>query len=286
MTVGIAAMVGGDSAIVLVTDQMFNVGAATVDIPTGIKSFRFHNRWGAVWAGDVTLVPPIMRGVTEALSTNPAADVAEVASAFARVYRDAWARAAEQEVLNPFGLDMQTFVELLANKETSELSNLRRRIQEIDFDCEFLVGGYDSAAKPHIFTVRPPGVTRDYDALRFWSIGSGAEAALSSLMYRRFNPTMSLKEAVYYVAEAKSLSEFSLAVGRGSLSLLLTSSGDFSMLLRKDEEVLRQIWETDGQPPIPPNLDARVPDFMNIEKFLESEQEDSPSDSETSEDQP
>jgi 20S proteasome alpha/beta subunit len=283
MTVGIAAIIDQDRAIILVTDQMFNVGAATVDIPTAAKSFRFHNRWSALWAGDVTLVPPILRKVAAELSTNSSGDIAEVSSAFARVYRDEWARFAEQEVLAPFGLDMQAFVELLANKETAELSEMKRRIQDVDFDVEFLVAGFDSKAKPHIFTVTPPGVERHYDAIRFWSIGSGAEAALSSLMFRRLNPVMPLKQAIYHVAEAKYLSESSLAVGRGSLSILITSDGKFSMLYRQDEKDLRDLWETEGQPPIPADLDTRVPDFKTPEEPMPSTSEDSPSDSEKSE---
>lgn len=267
MTVGIAAIANDndEKTIIFATDQMMSVGIRTADLPMVTKGFLVHDRWFALYAGTVTLVPPIVQKVRTALSAAATADIAEVSSTFVRVYQEERARIAEQAVLSPFGLDMPTFISLLATNQSAELADMKRRIQDFDFDCEFLVGGFDASRRPHIFTVTPPGIENHYDSIEFWSIGSGSEAALSNLLFRRINSRTPLKQAIYHVAEAKFMSEFSMGVGKNTLFLTLTPNGECKMLSNTEVPKLRQIWETEGQPPIPANLDTRVPDFWSSE---------------------
>jgi hypothetical protein len=283
MTVGIAAIIDHDKSIVFATDQMVSVRVITADLPTFLKSFRFHNRWFAVYAGDVTFGPPIMRKLTAELSTSGNADIAEVCSAFVRVYREERERLAVQEVLSPFGLDMQTFINLLASNDTVELADMKRKIEGFYFDPEFLVGGFDPDGKAHLFTIMPPGVEKHYDRVRFWSIREGAEAAVNSILFRGVNPLMPLKQAIYHVAEAKFLSESTRGVGKHSMFVQVTPDGKFSLLLKQDNIELRNLWETEGQPPVPDNLDARVPDFWTPD---DDEDDATQSDAQTSEGQP
>lgn len=284
MTVGIAAMADGHNAIVFVTDQMMSVGIRTADLPLVTKGYLVHGHWFALYAGTVTLVPPILNKVKAALSANTDADVSEVSATFVRVYQAERQRLAEQSVLSPFGIDIQTLVNHLTNNQSAGLADMKRRIQDFDFDCEFLVGGFDPDGSAHIFTVTPPGVENHYDSIGFWSIGSGAEAALSSLLFRRLHVVMPLKQTIYHVAEAKFMSECAMGVGRSSLFFILESDGKCKMLPIADVPKLRQMWEAEGQPPIPANLAERVPDFKSPEELKRLASP--PSDAQTSEDQP
>ncbi len=220
-------------------------------------------------------MPPILQKVRAALSSHADADISAVSAAFVSVYQAERARLAEQAVLSPFGLDMRMFVGHLTTGQSASLADMQRRIQDFDFDCEFLVGGFDPDGKPHIFTVTPPGVENHYDSIGFWCIGSGAEAALSSLLFRRIHSVMPFKQILYHVAEAKFMSECSLGVGKGTLFMSVTSDGKGGMLELEEVPKLRQLWETEGQPPIPPNLDMRVPDFWNPKDSKQSESEKS-----------
>ncbi len=267
MTVGIAAITRkkDEEAIIFATDQMMSVGIRTADLPLVTKGFAVHKQWFTVWAGTVTFVTPILQKVAEALKTIPEPDLVTVSSTFVRVYQEERARLAEQYVLSPFRLDMQTFVGHLTSGQSASLADMQRRIQDFDFDCEFLVGGYGPDKKPHLFTVTPPGVEQHYDPIGFWCIGSGQDAASSSLMFRRIHAVMSAKEILYYVAEAKFMSEYSMGVGKGSLFMDVRPNEAGRMLQLEDVPKLRQLWEAEGQPPLPPNLDTRVPDFWTPE---------------------
>lgn len=267
MTVGIAAIADSTKSIIFATDQMMSVGIRTADLPLVVKAFSIHKRWFSLYAGTATLVTLVLAKVKVALASSVAPDVLEVSSVFVRVFQEERRRLAEQAVLSPLGLDMQTFVSLWANNQSAELSDMRRKIQDFDFDCEFLVGGYGPADTAHVFTVTPPGVENNYDPVGFWSIGIGADAALSSLLFRRIHPLMPFKQTIYHVAEAKFMSECVMGVGKNSLFFSLASDGKAEMLSTVDVPKLRQLWEAEGQPPIPSDLDTRVPDFIDMAQF-------------------
>jgi 20S proteasome alpha/beta subunit len=268
MTVGIASIGDKGNAIIFAADQMMSVGIRTADLPLVVKGFLIHKHWFTVYAGSVTAVPPILSKVKKALAASPDADIAEVAGTFVQVYREERQKLAEQSVLSPFGLDMQSFVNLISTNQSAELTDMKRKIQDFDFDCEFLVGGFGPDKRAHIFSVTPPGVESHYDSIGFWSIGSGAEAALSSLLFRRLHPVLSVKETLYFVAEAKFMSECAMGVGKNSIFFLVTAEGESKIVLVQDVEPLRQLWETEGQAPIPTNLEERVPGFRNLSEVI------------------
>ena len=179
--------------------------------------------------------------------------------AFARAYREERVLRAEQMLLAPYGLDMGAFnnqaIDLFGD---SGAALMRDRIERIDFDCEFLVCGFDQDNQPHIFTVSNPGVVNDYDTTAYWAIGSGAFNALGALTMRGHSQLCSLNGLVYDACEAKFVAENASGVGRGSVVII--QRPDLSaLMLRHDEiEALRTIWEQCGKPRTPIGADTHV----------------------------
>jgi hypothetical protein len=265
MTVCIAAIAESGKSIISVTDQMLGAGVMTADLPMMLKGKRIAQNWTASFAGnDVSVVPPIMRKVEERLDGD---DASEVGRVFASVYQEERARVAEETILSPLGLDMKSFLDLLITENSPELADLQRRIQMLDFDPVFLVAGFDEKGFPHILTVESPGTVRHYDSVGFWSIGSGAEAALSSLFYRRYHVYQSWQKALYMIAEAKFMSESSANVGKSSLFNVMNRDGTWALLLNPDSAPLRTIWEDEGRPPLPENLDERISEIVKPDSF-------------------
>lgn len=275
MTVCIAAVANGGKNIIFAADQMLGVGGVKADFASIAKGYKIHNHWMALYSGDASLVSPILLRVRAALDEIENANFGEVSDTLFRIYREERVKFAEQAVLSPFSLDMPTFVDMMATNDTAEISDLKRRIEDVDFGCEFLVGGFDcdDGNRAHIFTISPPAVIRSYNPLKFWSIGSGADLALSSLLFRRFREGLSLETAIYHVAEAKFMSEAATGVGKNSVFIHLDSGGNFSMLPPDRVPALRQLWEAEGQPPIPPNLSERVPKFLSVPELAQREKE-------------
>ncbi len=269
MTVAIAAAANHDRSIIFALDRMVTVGLVTADLPLMAKGFCVHKFWMSLYAGDVTQVPPILDKVKELLTPEDQPTVETVARTMAQVYRERREKLAEQSILNPIGLDMTTFVGLWSNNDNAELGELKRRIQDFEFDCAFLVGGFSAQQQPHIFTIEPPGVESHHTSVKFWSIGSGAGAAINSLLFRRYTSMFSVKKALYHIAEAKYLSETAVGVGKGSAFIHLNEDGTWGLMKFADEPLLRTLWETEGQPPMPDNLEQRVPDFTEVSKIYE-----------------
>jgi hypothetical protein len=301
MTVCISGMVHhqNGSAIVMASDRMLTAGVVTADLPAVIKKQNIHDHWSAMYAGDdITHVMPVLRRVIAALLDSHNPSVGEVAEAFSRAYHEERMRLAEQRILSPYGLDMQSFMKLLAESDSDDLKLLMRRIQAAELGCTFLVCGFQGNV-PRIFTVTEPGVDEDYGPVGFWSIGSGAEVAISSLQFRRFNRNMSLSLAMYLVAEAKFMSEAAMGVGRSTLISIL-KPGHRPLFLEDDEvNELRAMWEAEGRPRIPDNLETRIGTHLNFRPLEPrgadernampspaAERPGQPSDSETSEGQP
>jgi hypothetical protein len=268
MTVCINAIAGTDEAIISVTDQMLGAGDMTADLPRMLKGKRIADTWTASFAGnDITVVHPIL-GKTEALLSNKNG-LTDVAQAFVEAYSEERARVAEETILRPLGLTMETFrAALLGAEPNVEVAELRQRIQALNFKPTFIVSGFSDDGSAHIFTVEAPGTAAYFTNLGFWAIGSGAEAALSNLFYRKYDRYLSLPEALYLVAEAKFMAESSAGVGRHSFFHILKKDHTSVILMDDDIAPLREIWEREGRAPMPEHLERRVSEVLRPELFV------------------
>lgn len=165
---------------------------------------------------------------------------------------------------------MKAFLALLAGGGSAgnmALEEMRREIQALDFNCSFLVAGFDSQG-PHIFVISPPGIEEHYDSIGFWSIGSGSHSALSSLLFRKASRYDSLLMGIYYVAEAKFMAESAQGVGKHTPIMILKADGTYGYLTDASTNVIRKIWENEGKPPMPNNLETRIGEIGEVKSLF------------------
>ncbi len=261
MTVCVAAYTVSplERALVMASDEMASVmsGACCID-ENMLKVAPIHRMWAAMFsAEDVTPVEPIMRRVMQELCPDgfdkaPAVTVSMMQGAFKRGYQAERAERTADALLSPYQLDMSAF-----NRRALELFGdngaavMRDRIERFEFDCEFLVCGFDKSLEPHIFTVSNPGVVRDYDTVGYWAVGSGSFNALSALALRGHSMRHSLESTIYNVCEAKFAAENAVAVGKASFVVVHRPDGRWASLSPETVEHMRAAWTTYGKPRAP-----------------------------------
>jgi hypothetical protein len=124
------------------------------------------------------------------------------------------------------------------------------QITDMDLGIELLVVGLDAYAQTRLFTVSGKGiVTRS--ALQYDAIGSGAPTALGTFYQLKYFPVPELEDTIYRACAAKFAAENAPGVGRETYALLVAPmSGVWTLVMEVDR--LRDLWQSDGQPPFPP----------------------------------
>jgi hypothetical protein len=258
MTVCIAAIADEANAIIFTMDQMITVGSTAADLPDLAKGMRVHDRWFATFAGNVEQVPRIIGTATDLLSPIRMPTAEQVIDIFTNVYTAHRNRIAAQNILSPQGLTLERFTEMIATNDNSLLRSLSQRLNDFDFDLDFLVGGFDANPSPRVFHVRPPGVEGRDDDVGYWAAGIGAEAAVNNLMLRGHNRFQPLAESIYQVAESKFVAESSLGVGQRTAMAVLRHDESIALITRQRADSIREIWDNEGRAPMPQNLDTRI----------------------------
>lgn len=218
MTVCIAA-IARDSSIVAVSDQMISMDDGTFCADSAlIKVERFHPSWRFMYADDIGVAPSLVDRMAE-LCRTPTLTVAQV--------RTATIRACEDE------------------KKARKVDSLR---------CQLLLFGFDDAGPHVLITIDNPKVqtaVEDFTRVGYWAIGSGAQAALTSLVMRRHKPQQGLPGSIYAVCEAKFTAQALGVVGVGSSTCILVYHSDLtfrSLNNDRTKQILRRAWEQYGRP--------------------------------------
>jgi hypothetical protein len=224
MTICITAICGnaGEEAIIIACDKMVSMGGYVSGDKMIRKADPILYDWTLMFAADdISPSTPIVKEIRE-LHTTPKT-LKGVADVIKGAYRNQRNRQIEDEILQPIGLSMKSFL----SDGKSQLSErayekIFDRIESYDLGIELLVEGYDSEQDrdPHIFTVTNPGKCNFYDKVGFWAIGSGQHQAIASLFateYEKFEP---LEVCVTKVLVAKFMAESSIGVGKDTWLLV------------------------------------------------------------------
>jgi hypothetical protein len=201
----------------------------------------------------------------------------QVANALQKAYEERLEVQIEAKVLRRFGFTAKSFRDEGKKKCMASLYNgLCAKIAGVRLSLKFLLAGFDDKNKGRIIVGGGEEAPTDYTRLGFWAIGSGAEAALSSLVYHRerqhIATHISVEQCTYVVAAAKFMAESARDVGQSTNVCIVAMPSELKVVL--SEYPLRKIWENEGAPRLPKNLDARVgPLIMTPEKSREKSQE-------------
>jgi ATP-dependent protease HslVU (ClpYQ) peptidase subunit len=266
VTVCIGALCEKSETIVVVSDSKVSFGDFSADMAV-FKMDVFFEKWLALFAGDdIEHIPFVLERANRLLSTTrrrnrSTVTPSQVASAIQRAYEEQLEAQIEAKVLRRYGFSVKSFANEGKKKCTASIFNgLCAKIANIKLSLKFLLAGFDAKNKGHLIVGGGEEAPKDYTSLGFIAIGSGASAALSSLLFHRerqhISTSASESECLYVACAAKYMAESATDVGRKGTSIgILTASGVRTVV---EEYRVRNIWETEGAPRLPPELNSRI----------------------------
>jgi hypothetical protein len=159
MTVCIAAISSISNVIVTASDMALSTDEFSAD-SMAIKTEWIQPSWHVLFSGnDILPVIPIIRDAT-ARFRNRENEIDQIMASLREAYRSQLQSRINDEVLGRYDFDLPSFKEHgLKQLGRDVFNSLCRQIDRMDFDCQFLVCGFDKSKKPHIFTLSNPGVT-------------------------------------------------------------------------------------------------------------------------------
>jgi len=249
MTCCVAALCDDREAIVLAADKMIGFGMIESE-PSISKIFRIHKDWWVLIAGnDIAPAFDILDAAKRKLVGKKDVSVDAAATAVYGSYIDKREQRAEAQFLTPLGWTLKVFN---SNQSSGVIPDATRvavlnRVQNYYLQVSLLVAGFDGTGHGHIFAIDDDdnrGVPRRWDIPGYHAIGSGSQGATYMMAWRELSPTLSVREALYYVAEGKYFGEHASGVGtRTDLFVLRFRKPRIKILEKTVDEKLMKLCE-------------------------------------------
>ncbi len=258
MTICIAAICDDEKSIVTASDKSLTTGDFSAD-DLVLKTEWVDQNWHALFsANDITSCLPILREA-RARFQGRENTIEQIMASLKESYRNQLQNRITEEILGRYGLDLTSFRQNGLKQLGREVFNsICRQIERVEFDCDFLVCGFDQHETPHIFTVYSPGLTKEYSKPGFWAIGSGATSALSVMFFHGFNVYTPLPQAIYHVCEAKFMAESATGVGSATFVFVVHPSQNVEAIDQQLIEEIKTAWKKEGKAKIPQNIIATI----------------------------
>ena len=271
VSVCIAVLCNRYKSFVIVSDYKASFGDFASDNMASKQSILFKG-YSILFAGnDVDHAVPIIERAEEILFSSlesatkkkmPTPTV--VAGAVDQAYAERIHSEINTRILRKRGFDVESFRETGKRKCTaSAYLALCSRIDHVNISLNFLVVGFAEGGDAHIYCVDGRSAPKCYDSIGMWAIGSGANAALSTLAFyadkSKLNPFVSTETATYLAIVAKFMAESSNEVGREATDVHIHHHGQSPLYVPyKRLMMIRELWEKEGAPRIPSNIDAEM----------------------------
>jgi hypothetical protein len=144
-------------------------------------------------------------------------------------------------------------------QETSVYNDLCSKIANVKLSLKFLLAGFDAKNKGHLIVGGGEEAPTDYTTLGFWAIGTGATAALSSLVYHRgrqhISSSASVEQCLYVACAAKFMSESATDVGKFTTAATISMIDGFHT---PHVNPIKKLWEAEGAPRLPGDLETKI----------------------------
>jgi hypothetical protein len=220
-----------------------------------IKVEPFHKDWFAMMsATDLTQCIPIIQKA-ERYFTGRANTLATARAVFKRAFSQHLVEMQEDAALSRYGLTMKEFLRT-GKKRLSEkmFESIRQKIEETKAGCEFIVTGFDSMKRPHIFHVTEEGKDGVYDKPGYCCIGTGKWAAETILYSLGQSLDLDLHQTIFNLCAAKFMAEKSSDVGKTTY-LYARKQGSLTFAhVSGMIETIREAWEHGGCPRVPEGI--------------------------------
>lgn len=215
MTVCIAALADHGKSLILAADRMIGIDTVESDMDVS-KIVDLHKDWRVMFAGTFPAVFEIVDEAKPLLPSGKSATVGQILNAIATSYQKVRLMHAEAGIVKNYGYDLEYLRNVGAEKMgEATFREIISDVKSFGFDLDLLVAGFDGAGHGQIFKFDPSRIDpiERADVPGFDAIGSGAEAAVHMLYQRGLTYRTKLREALYYVLEAKYFGERASGVG-------------------------------------------------------------------------
>ena len=124
---------------------------------------------------------------------------------------------------NPKGLKLADNTSHYKDIPDALIYEINNNVTNFNFDAMFIIAGYNTDGKCHIYKVYNPGLAYCYDTEGYTSIGNGSVIADYSIQKSGYQKTKSITDVKTTILEAKKVSEHAPGIGA------LTSEGELKM---------------------------------------------------------
>jgi hypothetical protein len=248
MTVCVAAIAEAKSCVVCIADKALLYGDYIQ------------------WDSDCTKIFDLKGDAVAMLSSDNEAHATRLLSElmlmpFFRINRNVLIKAIENsfkaafrsiqaaEVLGPEMLTEGQYLTLISSPELNlHALEIAKKVSNFELACDALICGHDDHDLPYILGVRSPGVVTDYSNVGFHAVGSGAEKAISQLLFCEHKRTYGIARTLYECFDAKAHAEMAVGVGYEWDACLVTELGA-KLLADEAKPLIDRVWSRANRSP-------------------------------------
>ena len=237
MTVCIAAISKKEDVLAVADKKLTNSGGVTsvYEISENKKIVQMTPNCIALFAGAITEANQILKLAQTTI--GPADTIADIANKIQAAYTQRLQDAINKQVLQKFGLDINTFMSQQRMLDPTFVSSTIETLNSANLGVEILITGKDSNG-PQIFKMNVMGVLEDTTPLGYACIGSGSSHANLSLIESESHANLDKAALVYAVMKAKKRAEYDPNVGHMSSMVLINDTIHFI-----EDDVIEKLWK-------------------------------------------
>jgi 20S proteasome alpha/beta subunit len=225
MTVCIAALADEGRSVVYCADKMSTSPELfmQVDRPDIEKIINVTDNCVVLFAGAFGYIDEVLKSAQKEINKEKHGGILEVekvADCFRDIFKKVREQWVEKSVLEPKGLKFSDYISHYKDIPDALIYEINNNVTNFNLDAMFLVVGYNSDGKCHIYKVYNPGLSYCYDTEGSSSIGNAAIVADYSILKSGYLKTKTTEEVKKILLEAKKISEHMPGIGA------LTSDGE------------------------------------------------------------
>jgi hypothetical protein len=277
MTVCVAALAAGGGCIVCVADKALSYGNDVTwdsDAKKIIPIGTLAGQACALTAGKDRYLTRLLRKITP--FDGYCGPLEYIVDFLEEKYKECLTEMQDIEILTPKMLTRAQYISAISkSRVNSFFANLKNEADQFsqEFDCELIVCGFAQTISPYILSVVPPGVVVDCTNNGILAAGTGAEKAMSRLLFVEHKRTDGIAHVIYDCFDAKANAEMSAFVGY-DWDTVLVSRTRIRPLLSSAKSLLDKVWakrnrspfkkkrEPDDLPDPPTNWEMRLREIV------------------------
>jgi hypothetical protein len=216
VTVCIAALAGNGpgTAIICIADKAVSYGDQIQwDSDSSKITTLDNNKSLILLAGSEDPTSRVLRKL-DPLKAEFSGDRNKLMKTLEEKFKEAFAEEQEITVLHPQMMTREDYLKAISGGTINRyMESLAVDVRNFVFDCALLVCGFDNQNSPYIILLESPGRAVDCTNTGFAAIGTGAEKAISELLYAEYARSHGIARSLYDCYDAKLFAEMAPGVG-------------------------------------------------------------------------